>query len=466
MENTEADNNESELENEAHIALEKIVNNRKIADDDDDDEFAEAFEENAAANIKNISSNERLESKTKPKKQDNVPPTAATSTATTDNVVAEKQMRSKDGEGLTRELPPLPEFALELITRQKSNADQQATNVISPTISIRSYESSEHGWSSDSSPFKIKPQQSLEEAEKEWSQVETVTADSKSGLPKSPTVNFTEAIFHFRSANLDEYSASIKPTIKHSGFSAIWHALAGPPKMHPRLRQDRDLIFTLGLCPFDNLEAMHIMILQTIYKKLTATNLDCPRYGNHWESIGFQGVDPSTDLRGCGMLGLLTTLHLVSNKDTHNLAIDIYRLSEDEIQNFPFCVMAINITRITLQIFREERLNKECNKRGQVFEVFNELFCSIYYQIYRTWKLGHKTIKDSGFVIEEVETAARKDPCLLIKSFQKAMNERKKTKVPVDNSSTEKQRNTGIERVDKFAGVCDIQSEEEEVHLV
>ena len=102
-------------------------------------------------------------------------------------------------------------------------------------------------------------------------------------------VSFTEATFHFKNSNMDEFSASIKPTIRHKGLARLWHVIAGPPKLHKRLKKDRDLIFTLGLCPFDNHEAMHIMILQTIYKKLTATNLDCPRYGSHWESIGFQG---------------------------------------------------------------------------------------------------------------------------------------------------------------------------------
>ena len=60
--------------------------------------------------------------------------------------------------------------------------------------------------------------------------------------------------------------------------------------MKDGLIEDRDLIFTLALCPLDNHEAMHMMMLQTIYKKLTATDLDCPRYGAHWESIGFQGI--------------------------------------------------------------------------------------------------------------------------------------------------------------------------------
>lgn len=46
--------------------------------------------------------------------------------------------------------------------------------------------------------------------------------------------------------------------------------------------------FTIG--PFDNAEQVHLRILQTIYKQLTGDRLDCPRYGRHWELIGFQGT--------------------------------------------------------------------------------------------------------------------------------------------------------------------------------
>ena len=110
---------------------------------------------------------------------------------------------------------------------------------------------------------------------------------------------------------------------------------------------------------------------------------------------------------------------------------------------------------------------RECNRRGQVFEVFNELYCSIYHQIYRIWKLQHKTIKDSGFVIQEVEKAAKKDPVLLIKNYQKALSNRKNAKVPVDVTPASKHGNAVLERVDKFAGVCDIAThKEEDVHLV
>ena len=70
------------------------------------------------------------------------------------------------------------------------------------------------------------------------------------------------------------------------------------------------------------------------------------------------GLDPATDLRGCGFLGLMTLLYFVTDPRTHHLAIDIYKLSQHETQNFPFCIMSINITRIALQTLREELLNR------------------------------------------------------------------------------------------------------------
>ena len=72
----------------------------------------------------------------------------------------------------------------------------------------------------------------------------------------------------------------------------------------------------------------------------------------------FPGNDPSTDLRGCGMLGLLTTLKFAVSLDSKALAGNVYHLSRDDIQNFPFCVMSINVTRICLQITRAGKLNK------------------------------------------------------------------------------------------------------------
>jgi len=251
-------------------------------------------------------------------------------------------------------------------------------------------------------------------------------------------VTFDEAFQYFQSLDLNEYSEKIKLCIKHTGLSSIWHLLMGPPKLLLSLHDERNLIFTLALAPFDNNVHIHWNILQSIFKILTHRKLSCARFGSHWEQIGFQGNDPSTDLRGCGMLGLLTTLSFISSKNTSLLARKAFTLSQDEIQNFPFCVMSINITRIALQILREEKLNKECNNQQKqhnkyhkgisnsiVYSVFQDIYNAIFYKIYTLWQSGNKTMADSGFVLKEVEDEAKSKPMQLLKYFQSLKTESK-----------------------------------------
>ena len=70
------------------------------------------------------------------------------------------------------DVPPLPEFALDLITRKLS----QGGDAMSPSHSGHSSESSERGWSSDPDMHRTKPKKTLDEVREEWNQVETVTA--------------------------------------------------------------------------------------------------------------------------------------------------------------------------------------------------------------------------------------------------------------------------------------------------
>lgn len=101
-----------------------------------------------------------------------------------------------------------------------------------------------------------------------------------------------------------------------------------------------------------------------------------------------------------------------------------------------------------------------------MFEVFNELYSAIYYSIYRIWKTQHKDISDSGFVIHEVETSARKNPIQMIRGFQKVISERKKTKVPTDVGQELKHGGSPVERVEKFVGLCDLEDKQEDAHFV
>ncbi|CAD5123868.1 DgyrCDS12175 [Dimorphilus gyrociliatus] len=251
--------------------------------------------------------------------------------------------------------------------------------------------------------------------ENEWNQVDTVevaeqSTDDETEITSrlaSPTITFKDAERECRKLNWLPYSEKVKTTVNKKGFFATVKSLfCGPPSLNKTLEEDRLFIFCMAAYQFDNNCETHIRVLQTIFKLLTGSRFDCPRYGNHWENIGFQGTDPSTDLRGTGFLGLLQILYLMTSHV--DLGHKIYKLSLHETQNFPFCVMSINITRMCLQCLREGLINKESNIRMLVFPIFNKLYAGTFNEFYTMWKRGGKTIKDSGFVLKDLETNVRK----------------------------------------------------------
>ncbi|MBN3296961.1 ELMD3 protein, partial [Amia calva] len=221
------------------------------------------------------------------------------------------------------------------------------------------------------------------------------------------------------------FQKNIQPTLRRTGLAALTHFLFGPPRLHRELQEERDLVFAIAQCSLDHSQKVHTRVLQTIYKRLTGSRADCPHYGPHWETLGFQGMDPATDLRGTGFLGLMHTLYLVMDPETLPLARDIYKLSQHQTQNFPFCVMSINITRIALHALREEALTKECNRRQQVVGVLNDFYVATFLSLYQTWKTQNKTISDSGFVLKDVETFAKKNPKQLLRRLEGFLRERR-----------------------------------------
>lgn len=53
-------------------------------------------------------------------------------------------------------------------------------------------------------------------------------------------------------------------------------------------------------------DVMHRRLIRTIYRRMTLEKRACPDFGSHWETIGFQGNDPGTDLnRSMGIFSLI-----------------------------------------------------------------------------------------------------------------------------------------------------------------
>ncbi|XP_067879519.1 ELMO domain-containing protein 3 isoform X2 [Heterodontus francisci] len=316
------------------------------------------------------------------------------------------------------------------------------------------------------------------QAEAEWEALETVHRGPNDITGSTPLISFNEALQHFQTADLCEYRKNIQPTVRRTGFSAITHFFFGPPRLHKELQEERDLVFAIGQCSLDNDQKVHIRVLQTIYKKLTGAKFDCARYGSHWEQLGFQGTDPGTDLRGTGFLGLMHTLYMVMDLQTLPLARDIYKLSQHPIQNFPFCLMSINITRITIQALREECLSRECNRRQQVIGVLNDFYVAAFLHLYQIWKTQHKTISDSGFVLKGVEIFAKKNPKQLLRRLETYLMERQNGTVlladklsPTSNYNVAGMRPKPTSAANtkemNFMGVCELEPEPEgEVRLI
>ncbi|KAI8774910.1 ELMO domain-containing protein 3 [Biomphalaria glabrata] len=265
----------------------------------------------------------------------------------------------------------------------------------------------------------------------EWDNIQTIQPEilqtdaqpkgSSAEFVSKPLVTFSQIWPQFESLDYSSVKSQIKPTVERQGLSAFLHLLFGPPKLHRDLMHQRDLLFCIAATSFQNDNPIHNQVLQTIYRCLTGSKFDCPRFGNHWEEIGFQGQDPATDLRGGGMLALLNILFLLRDSSTKELSREIYKLSLHPTQNFPFCIMGINLTRICLQVLREEIFNKECNKRKDVIYTINCVYASLFFYLYNKWRTG-KTIADSGFILQETELYAHKHPKAVFKDFNLIKN--------------------------------------------
>ena len=73
--------------------------------------------------------------------------------------------------------------------------------------------------------------------------------------------------------------------------------------------------------------------------------------------------------------------------------------------------MGINLIRILLQLMHSNQLNRYFNKsNGKIIDICGKFYAALYLELYLQWKNKFKTIKDSGFVLREIEIKAKKNP--------------------------------------------------------
>ncbi|XP_028968545.1 ELMO domain-containing protein 3 [Galendromus occidentalis] len=259
----------------------------------------------------------------------------------------------------------------------------------------------------------------------EWDAVGFKEIDPQAAIPYvnvpqcSRIITFEEAAESIvDSVNMEDHRQTIKPVVQRKGLKKWLYKLFGAEAMVVELIEERCLMFALAQVPFDSDSKCHNQMLQTIYRKLSNSTYDSPRFGAHWETIGFQGNDPATDLRGCGILGLLQLLYLSTHPDNEAVTKDIYNISVDHVQNFPFAVMGINMTKIALEALREDCLNKLCNRRRCVAPVLNDFYVGTYLIMFLSWQKSAATVSDTGHILQEVAKFVKASPSVVISNLE------------------------------------------------
>ncbi|GMH36766.1 hypothetical protein BSKO_04639 [Bryopsis sp. KO-2023] len=165
--------------------------------------------------------------------------------------------------------------------------------------------------------------------------------------------------------------------------------------------------------PLDHGNKTHVNLLRAIYCAYTGADVAVPTKGAHWTELGFQGSDPSTDLRGGGML----SLWLMYNLHHHNAknAVRIFKLSTDLSHEFPFAVVCVNATVWTIKALKHASLNSHANRMDSVIQATKDFYVGAMYEFFRCWKRAGGAMSRSGFIMKEVKRRARSSVSEMIK---------------------------------------------------
>ncbi|NWR25047.1 ELMD3 protein, partial [Emberiza fucata] len=220
-------------------------------------------------------------------------------------------------------------------------------------------------------------------------------------------ISFSEALQHFQSAELPSSRGTARAPGRRGILAALLRCLRGPPRLRPQLRGEQELALAMAQCALDDSERVHMRILQTIYRQLTRSRLGCPRYGAHWEELGFQGRTGSSPLPGD-----MPQIHpdLPWNLPAPSRLPQALPVLQSQL-HWPPLGMLQHLNQCLCSPCRE------CNRRQQVIGVLNDLYAAAFLRLSRLWEQQHGTVANAGFFLKELELSTKKKPRQLLKSL-------------------------------------------------
>lgn len=137
-----------------------------------------------------------------------------------------------------------------------------------------------------------------------------------------------------------------------------------------------DLLHTLNVrasTKYDTENTAHERKLRELWNLMMPTEALKNRISSQWTKIGFQGKDPATDFRGMGLLGL-DNLHYLA-KHYPGTTQRILDSSNHQSSGFSMAIVGINLTHISLNLFRNRELYYHFYVQGVNIESFHEFYC-------------------------------------------------------------------------------------------
>ncbi|CAD6185942.1 unnamed protein product [Caenorhabditis auriculariae] len=225
--------------------------------------------------------------------------------------------------------------------------------------------------------------------------------------------------------------SSDEPSTSTASESTTWQrvlrvCLCRPePAVLPALAHThKALIISLSEVPYQNDNPTHWLLLYEYFRSIASIALNsssmavqCPRTGPHWQIVGFQGNDPATDFRGCGIFGLLQ-LHSFSQRVNPEKLQAIVKLSRSEPNDFPLAVVSLNITGLILSHLKRGNLNSLGNDENGLYPSISALHAACLTFFCNQYKFNGSTLAQCQSILSTIDEGLLRNPRAILSPLQ------------------------------------------------
>jgi len=157
----------------------------------------------------------------------------------------------------------------------------------------------------------------------------------------------------------------------------------------------QDVLTKRANIAYDSNNQEHEDKLMELWRLLKGDEVLTSRKSEQWQTIGFQGLDPATDFRGMGILGLEQLIYFAQN--FNDTAKHVLNCSHHKYSWYSFAITGINLTALELELIRERHLQYYLISHEASIESFNEYYCYLFTEFNNFWFKRTKPVTVMNF---------------------------------------------------------------------